>query len=103
MDRSINPPLILSEYVCGWFQTAVRLTLRLHLFSSLSAGFAVAVTADVIEGEQKMMSVRQLNRQLYFKLDRQRQVLKEPENTQTHGDVELTSHLFIKLWALLVV
>ncbi len=48
---------------------SVCLTLCLHLFSSLSAGFAVVVTADVIESEQKMMSVRQLSRQLYLKLD----------------------------------
>ena len=63
--------------VSGCVQKVVCLTLSLHLFSSLSAGFAVAVTADVIEGEQKMVSVRQLNRQLDFKLDTQKQALKQ--------------------------
>ncbi len=67
----------------------VCLTLCLHLFSSLSAGFAVAVTADVIESEQKMMSVRQLSRQLYLKLD----TLKASVQThRQHNSLTIRTH-----------
>lgn len=46
------------------------LTLRLHLLSLFGAGLAVAVAADVIEGEEKMMLLVELSWQLNLKLKR---------------------------------
>lgn len=45
-----------------------RLTLCFHKLSLLGAGLAVVFTADVVEGEEQVVFLMQLSRQLNLEL-----------------------------------
>lgn len=77
-------------------------TLRLNQVSFFGAGFAVAVTAHMIESEEQVMFLVELGGQLHLKL----QMIKHHRFYSifyTNALLQVASYFVVEVWVVLVM